>query len=262
MHRQWRRETLEKRLETARVPPVTRRGVQLARTARKLLEDEVTKAAQVQPKLLDLSVLQSEAIVVLPARREGAQVMILLPAQAGSQVMGRTLAGAAGRTAEARKQGTAAACALLRTVYGASADKNAGTGARVAPVSYIEWRGADIAIVAAWVPERRRGAEERAGMLWYAMPQIRCGLVAAVCQRVVWSRDGWAAPQRDVFSGDRRGAVKPSSTALNDVAAAPPLDAALAEARLQRDIAVLQRELRQAAESEPHIASQLEQWSN
>ena len=72
--------------------------------------------------------------------------------------------------------------------------------------------------------------------------------------------DGWAAPQRDVFSGDRSSAVRPAPTALNDIAAAPPLDQTLAEAKVQRDIATLQRELREAAAAEPHIAAQLGQW--
>ena len=239
---------------------MTSRGTQLARTARRLLEKEVAEAAEVQVECLDLSTLSQEAIVVLPARREGAQMMLLLPVHAGSRVMGRILTGAAGRTAEARKSGTAAARRLLRLVYDAAADVDIGTGARAAPVSYVALRGIEIAIVAAWVPERRREAEERAGLLWYSMAQVRCSLVAAMCRRVLWSRDGWAAPQRDVFSGDRRGAVRPSPTALNDVAAAPPLDHTLAEARAQRDVAALQQELREAAAAEPHIAPQLKQW--
>ena len=262
VHRRWHREPLEQRLEGVRVPPVTGRGMQLARTARRLREKEVVEAAEVSMECLDLSTLTQEAIVVLPARREGAQMMILLPAQAGSWVLGRTLAGAAGRTAAARKAGTAASRQLLRTVYNAEADVDTGTGVRAAPVSYVEWRGTEIAIVAAWVPSRQRAAEERAGLIWYSMSQMRCSLVAAVCKRVQWSRDGWAAPQRDVFSGDRRGAIKPAPTALNDVAAAPPLNNELAEARLQRDIAELQRELREAAAAEPHIAAQLAQWAD
>ena len=193
---------------------------------------------------LELSTLSQESVVVLPARREGAQMMILLPVHAGSRVLGRILPGAAGRTAESRKAGTTAARNLLLPVYDANADVDMGTGARAAPVSYIAWRGAEIAIVAAWVPERQREAAEHAGLLWYSMAQVRCSLVAAVCRRVLWSRDGWAAPQRDVFSGDRRGAVRPSPTALNDVAAAPQLDRTLAEARVQRDVAALQQELR------------------
>ena len=205
MHRKWQRAPLRSRLEAARVPPVTSRGTQLARTARRLLEKEVAEAAEVQVECLDLSTLSQEAIVVLPARREGAQMMLLLPVHAGSRVMGRILTGAAGRTAEARKSGTAAARRLLRLVYDAAADVDIGTGARAAPVSYVALRGIEIAIVAAWVPERRREAEERAGLLWYSMAQVRCSLVAAVCRRVLWSRDGWAAPQCDVFSGDRRG---------------------------------------------------------
>ena len=52
---------------------------------------------------------------------------------------------------------------LLRAVYNAEADVDTGTGVRAAPFSYVEWRGAEIAIIAAWVPSRQRAAEERAG---------------------------------------------------------------------------------------------------
>ena len=173
MHRKWQRAPLRERLSGVRVPPVTGRGTQLARTARRLLEKEVAEAATVHVECVDLGTLSQEAVVVLPARREGAQMMILLPVHAGSGVLGQVMLGAAGRTAEARKAGTALARTLLRPVYGAKADVDVGTGARAAPVSYIAWRGAEIAVVA------RRGC--RSGSAKQRSTQGCCGTTWLRC---------------------------------------------------------------------------------
>ena len=257
MHRKWQRVDVDAKLEGVTVPPVSRRGLQLARTARNLLASEVAAAATVQISVLDARAIACEAVVVIPARTEGSQLLFLLPAAGEHFVVGTKLRGAAGLTATTRKEGTAAAKRVLKAVYDVEADADTGYGVRVAPVCYCKLQKAEVAVVAAWAPQREREAEERAGLLWYAMSQIRCAAVAALCQRVAWSANGWTAPQRDVFSKDRRGAIAPSLTALNGVAAAPPLDVEAAETQLARDMEQLTRELRGAADKEPHIASQL-----